>query len=119
MLISALFWGLAFIKFPPVIAAIAPSQLVRLYGVPADDKTMLALLQHRAILLGIVGAGCAIAAHVEMFRWPALWAAAVSMISFLVICAVRGQFQGPLRKIAIMDAIGLPILVSLFVILPS
>ena len=119
MLITALFWGLAVIKFPPVIAAILPSQLVRLYGISADDKTQLTLLQHRAILLGIVGAGCAVAAHVEAFRWPALWAAAISMITFLILCAVQGQFSGPLRKIAIMDAIGIPILVSLFLILPS
>ncbi len=119
MLITVLFWGLAFIKLPPVIAAVAPGQLVRLYGVSADDKTLQTLLQHRAILLGIVGAGCAVAAHVELFRWPALWAAAISMVSFLVLCAVQGQFKGPLRKIAIMDAIGIPILISLFIILPS
>lgn len=119
MLITLLFWGLAAINLPPVIAAIAPGQLVRLYGVSADDKTMLALLQHRAILLGIVGAGCAVAAHVELFRWPALWAAAISMLSFIVLCAVQRQFAGPLRKIAIMDAIGIPILITLFVILPS
>lgn len=119
MLIAALFWGLAVIKFPPVIVAIMPRQLVRLYGVSADDKTLVTLLQHRAVLLGIVGAGCAVAAHVEGFRWPALWAAAVSMITFLILCAVQRQFSGPLRKIAIMDAIGLPILVSLFLILPS
>ncbi len=119
MLIAGLFWGLAVINLPPVIAAFAPSQLVRLYGVSADDKTLLALLQHRAILLGIVGAGCALAAHIELFRWPALWAASVSMITFLVFCAVQKQFKGPLRKIAIMDAIGLPLLISLFLILPA
>ena len=107
------------INLPPVIAAFAPRQLVRLYGVPAEDKTLIALLQHRAILLGIIGAGCALAAHIELFRWPALWAAAVSMITFLVFCAVQNQFNGPLRKIAIMDAIGIPILISLFLILPS
>ena len=119
MLVTVLFWGLAAINLPPVIAAVAPTQLVRLYGVSADDKTLLTLLQHRAILLGIVGAGCAIAAHVEAFRWPVLWAAAISMISFLVLCALRNQFSGPLRKIAIMDAIGVPILISLFLILSS
>lgn len=119
MLITALFWGLAVIKLPPVIAAFAPSQLVRLYGISPEDKTLLTLLQHRAILLGMVGAGCALAAHIELFRWPALWAAAVSMLSFLVFCAVQRQFKGPLRKIAIMDAIGIPLLFSLFLILPS
>ena len=119
MLVTVLFWGLAVINLPPVIAAFAPSQLVRLYGVPANDKTLLALLQHRAILLGIIGAGCALAAHIELFRWPALWAASVSMITFLVFCAVQKQFNGPLRKIAIMDAIGVPLLIALFVILPS
>jgi len=119
MLVTALFWGLVVINLPPVVAAVAPNQLVRLYGVSSDDKALLALLQHRAVLLGIVGAGCAVAAHVEAFRWPALWAAAISMISFLVVCAVQRQFGGPLRKIAVMDAIGVPILIALFLILPS
>ena len=117
--IAMLFWGLAIIKFPPVIAAIAPRQLVRLYGVPANDRTLVTLLQHRAILLGIVGAGCAVAAHVEAFRWPALWAATISIVSFLILCAGQGQFRGPLRKIAIMDAIGVPILIALFLILTA
>lgn len=119
MLITALFWGLAVIKFPPVIAAVVPKQLVHLYGVSPDDKTMLTLLQHRAVLLGIVGAGCAVAAHVEAFRWPALWAASISIVTFLVLCAVQRQFNGPLRKIAIMDAIGVPLVIALFLILPS
>lgn len=119
MLITALFWGLAIIKFPPVIAAIAPGQLTRLYGVSRDDRTLVTLLQHRAILLGIIGAGCAVAAHVEAFRWPALWAASISIVTFLVLCAVQGQFNGPLRKIAIMDAIGVPLLIALFLILPA
>ncbi len=112
-----LFWGLALINFPPVIAAFSANQLVRLYGVPPEDKTLLVLLQHRAILLGIVGVGCAFAAHIETFQWPALWAATISMTTFLVFCALHRQFAGPLRKIAIMDAIGLPILVALFFIL--
>jgi hypothetical protein len=119
MLITALFWGLAVIKFPPVIAAVAPKQLVHLYGVSPDDKTMLTLLQHRAVLLGMVGAGCAVAAHVEAFRWPALWAASISIVTFLVLSAVQRQFNGPLRKIAIMDAIGVPLMIALFLILPS
>nr|WP_156780774.1 hypothetical protein [Hyphomonas sp. Mor2] len=116
---TALFWALAVIKFPPIIAAIAPGQLTRLYGVPAEDRTLVTLLQHRAILLGIVGAGCAVAAHVEAFRWPALWAASISIVTFLVLCAAQGQFAGPLRKIAIMDAIGVPIVIALFLILSS
>jgi hypothetical protein len=119
LLITALFWGLAVIKFPPVIAAIAPGQLQRLYGVSGDDRTLVTLLQHRAILLGIVGAGCAVAAHVEAFRWPALWAAAISATTFLILCAMQGQFGGPLRKIAIMDAIAVPIAITLFLILPA
>lgn len=119
MLIAALFWGLAVINLPPVVAAVAPNQLVRLYGVSADDKTLLTLLQHRAILLGIVGGGCAVAAHIEAFRWPALWAATISMMTFLVLCALNCEFKGPLQKIALVDAIGIPILISLFFVLPA
>lgn len=118
-MISILFWVLAVINIPPAIAAIAPGQIKRLYGIDDADKTLITLLQHRAILLGIVGAMCAVAAHVEMFRWPALIGAAVSMISFLLLCLLQGQFGGSLRKIAIVDAIGLPALIALFLLLPA
>ncbi len=114
-----MFWVLAAINFPPAIAALSPSQIKRLYGVDSTDKTLIALLQHRAILLGLVGAMCAVAAHVEAFRWPALIGAAISMTSFLLVCAVQKQFSGPLRKIAVIDAVGLPAVIVLFVLLSA
>ena len=46
----------------PVLAAIAPQQISKLYGVSATDSALITLLQHRAILLGIVGLAFAVAA---------------------------------------------------------
>jgi len=110
---AALFWFLAVIHFLPAIAAVAPSQLATLYGIAPGDKALVTLLQHRAILLGLVGGAFACAAHMPGVRWPALIGGAISMVSFLIIATLHGELGGSLRRIAIIDAIGLPAVLAL------
>ena len=52
-MIRLLFLLLALIHAIPALAAVAPASLTRLYGVPATDS---ALLQHRAVLFGLLAA---------------------------------------------------------------
>lgn len=105
----ACFSFLALIHIVPSLAAALPGQLARLYGVAGDDRTLITLLQHRAVLLGVVGAAFVAAAlrpH-EAIAWHAVLLGAASMISFLVLALINGQFGGALRKIAVVDVIGL------------
>jgi len=116
-LVAILFCILAAIHFLPAVAAVAPSQLSALYGVPPEDKTLTTLLQHRAVLLGLVGAAFAAAAFIPSLRWAALIGGSISMILFLVIATLNGELTGPLQKIAIVDAVGLPIAAILAILL--
>lgn len=108
-LTALLFALLAVIHFLPAVAALAPSQLSALYGVPPEDKVLTTLLQHRAVLLGLVGAAFATAAFMPSLRWAALIGGTISMLAFLVIAFANGELGGSLQKIAIVDAAGLPV----------
>lgn len=104
-----LFVALAILHIVPAAAAVRPQRLSALYGVGSDDAVLLTLLQHRAVLLGIVGllmlAG---AVHAEL-RWFCLVFAVLSMASFLVIARQRGTQSGPLLTIYRADQAGLAV----------
>ncbi|MCR9269287.1 MAG: phosphopantetheine adenylyltransferase [Henriciella sp.] len=116
-LVAGLFCILAAIHLLPAVAAVSPNQLSTLYGVSPDDTVMTTLLQHRAILLGLVGAAFAAAAFVPTLRWATLIGGTVSMVAFLIIAAINGELAGPLQKITIVDAAGLPVAAILFFLL--
>lgn len=116
-LVPILFWVLALVHLVPMIVAIIPAQITKLYGIAPTDKTQIALLQHRAILLGLVGAACAFAAHNEPVRWSVLIGAVISMTTFIIFCLVHDQMGGPLRKIALVDLAALPVAGALFYLL--
>jgi len=105
--LSILFWLMAIINFLPVISAVAPSKMQDLYGISPDNSDLLTLLQHRALLLGLVGLALAAAAHMPELRWPALIGGFISMGSFILFALARGQMSGPLGKIALVDIVGL------------
>lgn len=102
-----LFWLMALINLAPMISAVIPSKMQTLYGITPENTDLLTLLQHRALLLGLVGLALAFAAHTPNLRWPALIGGVISMGSFIVFVAVRGQMSGPLGKIAMVDVVGL------------
>ncbi len=106
-ILPILFWIMALINMVPVISAVMPSKMQSLYGIAPENMELMTLLQHRALLLGLVGLALATAAHMPHLRWPALIGGAISMGSFIVFAFMRGQMAGPLGKIAMVDIIGL------------
>ena len=116
-LIPLLFSVLAIIHILPALSAVSVDRLAGLYGVSAEDKTLMTLLQHRAVLFGLVAGACIYAANRPFARWPVLWAAIISMSSFIFIAMPRGQLSGPLAKIAYVDGFGLIIAATLAVLL--
>jgi len=116
-LIAILFCVLAAIHFLPAMAALSPSQLSALYGVSPDDTVMRTLLQHRAVLLGLVGAAFLAGAFFPSLRWAALIGGTASMVTFLIIAALNGELAGSLQKITLVDAVGLPVAAILFFLL--
>ena len=99
---------LAAIHAMPALALFRPATLTTLYGVTADSPLFL-LMQHRAALFLAVFAACVWAAFVPEGRRLAVVVVGISMVSFLVLYASAGSPE-PLKRIAVVDLAGLPIL---------
>ncbi|MGB6318738.1 MAG: hypothetical protein WBG08_08870 [Litorimonas sp.] len=106
-LLPYVFGALALIHVLPALALAAPAGLSRLYGFAPGDQTLTTLLQHRALLFGLLAAALIYAVFVPATRWPVLIGAVVSMGGFIVIAGARGELSGALRPIVIADVVGL------------
>ena len=102
---------LALIHASPFAAFFVPRMIARLYAVPVGDSSF-ALLHHRAALFGVVFIACVWAAFDPTVRKLSVVITALSMLSFLGIYFLYGQ-PVSLKVIAIVDAIGLPVLAFL------
>ena len=116
--IPILFYALALvIHGVPTLSVVVPQKMVKLYGIAADDQLLMALLQHRALMFGLVTMACIYAAHTSFARWPVLIGTTISMAGFLLIAVSRGEAAGSLRPIVIVDSLGLIIAAVLAVLL--
>lgn len=103
--------SLALIHAPPALALFVPDMMGRLYGkIPPGPIAIM--LQHRAALFLIVCAIGLAAAFQQDIRKLAVLVFAMSMVSFIALYGLAGCPPGPLRTIAVADAIGLaPLLI--------
>lgn len=101
-----LFWLLAIIHILPALSGLSTSRMAGLYGIDAGNETLMTLLQHRALLFGVIAAACIYAAHEPSVRWPVLIGTATSMAGFIIVAAMRGTMSSALNKIVIVDAAG-------------
>lgn len=100
-------WGLlALIHFSPAAALVAPGALGRLYGI-APDGDLAVLLTHRSALFLALLVLCLFALVDPSARRAASLAVAVSVVGFLAVYARAGFPTGPLRTIALADAVAL------------
>ena len=109
VVIPVLFYLLAVIHILPAVLGLSSSRLQTLYGIPANDNTLMTLLQHRAVLFGFVAVACIYAAHTPSARLAVLIGTLISMASFIVIAALQGTLSGALNKIVVVDAVGIAI----------
>lgn len=106
MLITLAWLALVIVHAPPALAALSPSLRRRLYGV--DENPQLGvILAHRGILFLAVVAVCGYAAFDPGARRAASVVAAISVVGFLLIYVGARFPKGPLRPIAIADAVAL------------
>ena len=110
MLQPILWLLLAAIHALPALAFFRPAGLTTLYGIRQDNPLFL-LMQHRAALFFAVFAACMFAAFVPEGRRLAMIVVAISMASFLFLYYTAGS-PPPLRRIALVDLAGLPILAA-------
>ena len=108
-MLQPVLWSLlALIHALPALALFRPSGLTALYGI-GPDNPMFLLMQHRAALFFAVFVAAAWAAYDPASRRLATIVVGISMLGFLALWIMKGM-PPALRQIAIVDAIGVPIL---------
>lgn len=100
-------WALlALAHLSPSAVAAFPSLTQRLYGVEAAGDLGVLLAHRGALFLAIVFA-CICGVFDPAARRALSVVVATSVIGFLIIFALAGAPSGPLRQIAIVDAVAL------------
>lgn len=96
----------------PAISGLSASRLASLYKVDADDKVLLVLLRHRAVLFGILAAGCFYSAFTQTAALEISIAGLVAMLSFVGIAFSIPHQSPAIQKIAMADVVGLVVLAA-------
>jgi hypothetical protein len=84
-LVSLLLLVVAVIHLLPLSGVLGSTQLTALYGTRFDDPAIALLMQHRAVLFGLLGVLLAVAAFRPALQTLAFTAGSVSVVSFLLL----------------------------------
>ncbi len=98
--------ALAAIHLVPSAPAFCPRLVQRLYGVDSGGAAGLLLVHRGALFLAIVALAILAAFDAEARRAAAL-ALTISVLGFLLVYLRAGTPAGPLRTVAIVDAVAL------------
>jgi hypothetical protein len=91
----------------PLSGVLGPEHLARLYGAAPSDPSALILMRHRAVLFGIVGGVCVLAAFKPALQWLALILGSFSVVSFLWLAWSTGGFNAHLQRVVVADVLAL------------
>ncbi|MFC5421259.1 hypothetical protein ACFPOB_17010 [Bosea eneae] len=103
------------INLLPVVGMAGADWLRSLYGLEIRSLDLEILLRHRAVLFGIVGGLLLVAAFRPGLRDVAVLVAGASMMSFIVIALLVGGYGPAIRKVVIVDIVGILALVPAIV----
>lgn len=100
---TVLFLVAAAVNLAPMLGVSSAGRLEAAYDVVLEDPNLVILMRHRALLFGAVGAALVIAAFHAPFRAFATAVGLVSMLSFVAIALMVGEYNEQLRRVATID----------------
>lgn len=89
----------------PVPGVLGAPALARLYGVEVADPNTAILLQHRALLFGVLGVLMLRAIAVPSLRMPVLVVALCSAASFVVVALWVGGYNAAIARVMAADVV--------------
>ncbi len=95
----------------PIVGAFSADRLNGLYGIQIGDPALVVLMQHRAVLFGLLGALIIASAFLPNLRPVAVIGGVISILSFLVLAGAPGQQSAAIARIVYADWIALAALV--------
>lgn len=93
------------INFYPIIGVISNEMISGLYQIDVPQNDVLILLRHRAILFGLLGAFIIYSAFKPELQWSAIIVGLISMLSFVAVAWLVGDYGSGVRKIIVADVI--------------
>jgi len=111
-LAALLYFVVGLVNLLPVSGVFSTGRLQTLYGVSLADPSVVILLRHRAVLFGVIGAVLIAAAFHTPLRPLALAAGLVSMLSFVLVAYLVGEFNSELRRVVAVDLVASGLLVG-------
>jgi len=89
----------------PVPGVMGVSTLTRLYGIEVNDPNTVILLQHRALLFGVLGVLMLSAIALPWLRVTALTVALFSAASFVVVAMGGGGYNQAIGRVVLADVV--------------
>jgi hypothetical protein len=87
----------------PLAGLLGRAMLEQAYGVKlGEGHDLTILMQHRALLFGLLAAACFAAAALPHWRWPVGIAALISMLGFVLIASIQPHGL-PIAKVMWVD----------------
>jgi hypothetical protein len=107
----------AIIHLLPIIGLAGAGKLTKLYAIPIEEPNLLILMQHRAILFGLLGAFLAYSAFMPTWQPYAVAAGLISALSFIVIAKAVGRYNAAIGKVVLADIVAVAVLLLAAVLL--
>jgi hypothetical protein len=96
----------------PVPGVLGAAALARLYGVAVADPNTAILLQHRALLFGLLGGLMWAAIAWPGLRVTVLVVALGSASSFIAVAVAVGGYNAAIARVVVADAVAVVLLVA-------
>ncbi|MBO6634545.1 hypothetical protein [Parvibaculum sp.] len=106
IIIGLIFVSVGLLNAYPAIGMLGARQLLGLYGIPMTDGNLLTLMQHRAVMLGLIGVFLIVAAFRRELQPAGFILGFASMLSFVVLARLQDDPSRYISKVAMADIAG-------------
>ena len=89
----------------PVIGVLSTGNLTALYGIHLEGSELVILMRHRAILFGLLGSFIILSAFRPTLQSLAITAGLVSMLSFVVLAFLVGDYNQAINRAIVADIV--------------
>lgn len=102
--------GSALIHLLPLVGAIGPAQVARMYDVKVEGPDLTVLLVHRAVLFGLLGTALIAAIFCEEARPYVIGGVLVSDVAFFAIAGRNPGINASMKRVVRADVISIALL---------
>lgn len=106
-LVSFMLGVVGIIHLIPLVGVLGAHRLTSIYGVALEDTNLVILMRHRAVLFGLLGVFLIVAAFRAELQVAAFIAGFVSVISFLILAGMAGEYNASIRSVFVADVVAL------------